>query len=211
MDVSKLCLYSYNSRGSNDSKLDYIKSILSLCGNNVPIFCMQEHFLLKNNLRKLSAYFNDFAVLSKPAIKDFNIQCKGRPKGGLATIVPKYLRKSIELISTNVWRIQPMIIKSNNSRLLLINCYFPTDLRILQGECHDLEECLMQISSIIESVNFTDLRIVGDLNFDNLRNSVHANAIRKFMDSKNICSLWEFNQIDFTYVFESENGLFAEG
>ena len=126
MDSTKLCLYSYNSRGSSEIKLEYIQNMISLSGNNLPVFCVQEHFLLRNNLRKLSNYFKTSAVIAKPATKDFNLQHKGRPRGGLAIIVPKGLRKSIKLINSTSWRIQPIIIEIDGKRLLLINCYFPT-------------------------------------------------------------------------------------
>ena len=108
---TQLCLYSYNSRGSNDMKLQYIRDMISLSGNKLPIFCVQEHFLLRSNLRKLSNYFKQSSVLAQPATKDFNVQNRGRPKGGLAIIVPKKLRKSIKIINSNLWRIQPIILK----------------------------------------------------------------------------------------------------
>jgi hypothetical protein len=112
--------------------------MISLSGNKLPIFCIQEHFLLRNNLKKLSNYFKKSAVLAKPATKDFNVQNKGRPKGGLAIIVPKSLRKSIKLIGSKSWRIQPIVIDMNGKRLLIINCYFPTDKKNQNDNCPEL-------------------------------------------------------------------------
>ena len=115
------------------------------------MFCVQEHFLLRNNLRKLSNYFKTSAVIAKPATKDFNLQHKGRPRGGLAIIVPKGLRKSIKLINSTSWRIQPIIIEIDGKRLLLINCYFPTDKKTIDVICPELEECLAEMSNNIQS------------------------------------------------------------
>ena len=95
----KFCIYSYNSRGSSQDKLNYIENLISLSGDKIPIFCIQEHFLLRNSLRKLSSFFTASSVLAKPAFKDFNIQVRGRAKGGLAIIVPKTLRKNVKIIS----------------------------------------------------------------------------------------------------------------
>ena len=79
-------------------KLKYIQDMISLCGNKLPIFCIQEHFLLRNNVKKLSKYFKQYSVVAQPATKDFNVQNRGRPMGGLAMIVPKKLRKSIKIL-----------------------------------------------------------------------------------------------------------------
>ena len=91
----QLCIYSYNSRGSSQDKLSFIQSLINLSGSKIPIFCIQEHFLLRGSLRKLSSSFKESSVIAKPAYKDFSIQTKGRAKGGLATIVPKSMRKNI--------------------------------------------------------------------------------------------------------------------
>ena len=75
-----ICIYSYNSRGSSVEKLDFIDDLINISSDQLPIFCIQEHFLLRNNLYKLSQHFSKSSVLSVPAHKDFNIQNKGRPK-----------------------------------------------------------------------------------------------------------------------------------
>ena len=173
----------------------------------MPIFCVQEHFLLRNNLRKLSNYFKQSSVLAQPASKDFNVQNRGRPKGGLAIIVPKKLRKSIRIIKTNLWRIQPIIVEIGAEKLLVINCYFPTDKRTNDAICPELDECLASISSIIHSANFTQLHIVGDLNYEVARNTSHVTTIDTFLAGNNLNTIWNFHPVDYTYLFEGENGL----
>ena len=141
-NTTQICFYSYNTRGSNENKLNYIQDLMKLCGNKVPIFCIQEHFLLRSNLRKLSNYFEQSAVLAIPATNDFNIQNRGRPNGGLAIILPKMLRKSVKILNVNSWRIQPVVIEIQGEKLLLINCYFPTDKTSVNEICPELDECL---------------------------------------------------------------------
>ena len=91
----KLCVYSSNSRGSSQDKLTFIQSLINLSGSKIPIFCLQEYFLLRGSLRKLSSFFKESSVIAKPAYKDLSIQMKGRAKVRLATIVPKSMRKNI--------------------------------------------------------------------------------------------------------------------
>ena len=86
--TNEICMYSYNTRGSSELKLKFIQDLISLTGNRIPVFCIQEHFLLRNNLKKLSSFFLNSSVISKPAFKNFEVQNRGRPKGGLSIIVP---------------------------------------------------------------------------------------------------------------------------
>ena len=65
---------------------------------------------------------------------------------------------------------------------------------------------MAEISNIIQATNFTDLRIVGDLNFEATRQTSHANMIRTFLSDKNLNTAWDFHAVDYTYMFESENG-----
>ena len=95
----KVCIYSYNSRGSSQEKLTFIQNLISITVSKLPIFCIQEHFLLRGSLRKMSSFFKESSVLAKPAYKDSNIQVKGRAKGGLAIIIPKSLRKNVSVIT----------------------------------------------------------------------------------------------------------------
>ena len=119
-----ICLYSYNSRGSNSEKLDFINDVLDIPTNHLTIFCLQEHFLLRNNLYKLSQKFSKYSVLARPAYKNFQVQDKGRPMGGLAMIIPKNIRKHTTILTSLSWRIQPVVIKVGNKKSI----YFPQKL-----------------------------------------------------------------------------------
>ena len=127
--VNQICFYSYNIIGSSEIKLKYVEDIINLCGNKLPIFGLQEHFLLRSNLKKLSKNFSESSVLAKPAFKNFMVQDRGRPKGGLAIIIPKFLRKHIKVIESDSWRIQPIVLEFQERKYLIINSYFPTDQR----------------------------------------------------------------------------------
>ena len=147
----KLCIYSYNSRGSSQEKLQFIQNLISLSGAKTPIFCVQEHFLLRSSLRKLSSYFTESSVIAKPGYKDFNVQVKGRAKGGLAIIVPKSIRKSIKIIPCESWRIQPILVNIKKRKYLIINVYLPTDPKTINGACQELDDCLTTLETIIKT------------------------------------------------------------
>ena len=204
-NTTKFCFYSYNSRGSSEIKLKFIEDILKLSGNKVQIFGLQEHFLLRSNLKKLSKHFSNFSVLAKPANKDFAVQDKGRPRGGLAMIVPKYVRKYIKIIDCDSWRIQPVILQIQQTKYLIINTYFPTDQKTNEENCPELEDCLSTLSNIMEMTQFDHLIFLGDLNFEVSRNSGHAKLLKEFLIRKNMFSAWQDFPIDFTYSFEAEN------
>ena len=204
---TNICLYSYNSRGNSNEKLDFIDSLISLSGINIPIVCIQEHFLLRNNLGKLSKKFNKSSVISKPAFKDFSIQTKGRPKGGLAVILPKQLRKYVKIIECDSWRIQPFILVIKDVRFLIINCYFPTDPKNVHANNQELDDCIAQLSSIISTQNFHHLHLIGDFNYVVGRNSNHVLVIQEFMRINHLSSAWDDFEIDFTHSCVNENNV----
>ena len=204
--TSRICIYSYNTRGSSENKLRFINDILEVSARNSSIFCIQEHFLLRNNVYKLSKNLPNFAVLAKPAFKNFHVQNTGRPMGGLAIIIPKGWRKNTTILNCQSWRIQPMIIKVQLKKILIIYTYFPVDPRTVGGESIELENVLAEISNLINSTNFDSLHLVGDLNCDFLRNSSHVKAIKNFMTRLNFYSVWRDYPIDFTHTFQKEDG-----
>ena len=125
---TNMCIFSYNSRGCSREKFSFINDLIKVSGSQIPIFCIQEHFLMRNNLYKLSNAFKSSSVFSVPAYKNFHVQDAGRPRGGLSIILPKELRKCVKFIKCESWRIQPILININNVKYLIIKTYFPTDL-----------------------------------------------------------------------------------
>ena len=131
---SQICFYSYNTRGHGANKLQFINDIVKLPSRRDNIFSIQVHFLLRNNLYKLTNAFEDFAVIAKPAFKNFHSSSSGRPMGGLATILPKKYRKLVELIHCSSWRLQPFLLKLQNETIMIINTYF--QLKIINRGNH---------------------------------------------------------------------------
>ena len=113
-------------------------------------------------------------------------------------IVPKYVRKYIKMIDCDSWRIQPIIFQIQQTKYLIINTYFPTDQKTTEENCPELEDCLSTLSNIIEMTQFDHLILLGDLNFEESRNSGHAKLLKEFLIRKNMFSAWQDFPIDFT-------------
>ena len=54
----------------------------------------------------------------------------GRPKNGMFIAVPMEIKENVRDISPTHWRIQTIIVNTLDSRILVINSYFPTDPKI---------------------------------------------------------------------------------
>ena len=100
------------------------------------------------------------------------------------------------------------MIKVSKKTILLINSYFPTDPRTVGGDNIELETLLAEIRTTVSSNHFDLLYLVGDLNSNFLRNSSHVECVQTFMTDLNMYSLWRDYPVDFTHVFENENGCY---
>ena len=70
-------------------------------------------------------------------------------------------------------------------KYLVINSYFPTDPKNVTGNNMELETLLAEIKSILSSTKFDFVYLVGDLNCDFIRNTVHVNTVKDFMTTTN--------------------------
>ena len=125
MDSEDLCVISYNSRGFDGSKKDFIKS-LPVIGGCSTVICNQENFLLKNNEYMAKQILPEHHLFCKPAVKE---GFDGRPKNGMFVAVPITLKEKSKDISPGSDRVQCVVIKDNLSSTLILNTYFPTDPR----------------------------------------------------------------------------------
>ena len=81
---------------------------------------LQELFLLRKNLYKLKNMFTDYAVLCQPAFRETATLNSGRPKGGLAMIIPKGWRKYTKIVNCDFWRVHAIILSINNQSHLIV-------------------------------------------------------------------------------------------
>ena len=76
MEGKGFCIISYNSRGFNDCKRDFMENLSSISGCSTFIF-NQENFLLKNNEYVAKQVLPEHHLIFKPASKE---GFEGRPK-----------------------------------------------------------------------------------------------------------------------------------
>ena len=122
--ATTVCMLSYNSRGFNDCKKDFVKDLAKIAGCDA-IICNQENFVLRKNGYTIEQTLPDHKVIFKAAVKK---SLDGRPKNGMFIAIPKSMNVlSIKDVSPDSFRVQSVLINIGECKLLLFNCYFPTD------------------------------------------------------------------------------------
>ena len=196
-----LNIFSYNSRGFDSGKQEVCRKLLKpkISSNSMDenlILCNQENFLLRNNKYKIKQALVGYHIIFKPAIKN---SLDGRPKNGMFIAVPNKLSGNIEDVSPKHWRLQALIIKSVNKRLLIINSYFPQDNKSVEYKDEGLEEILVEIQDILNNKNFDDVIWVGDINADFSRKTGYMWRMKNFIDDTNVCKAWDKFHVDYTH------------
>ena len=118
---TKVCIFSYNSRGFSDINRNFMKLLVSneVTGGKIPILCNQENFQLRDNSYRLNQALPGFKLIIKPAIKkDVSY---GRPSNGMFIAFPDTIKNQVTDVSPDFWRVQAVKIQFDTSTLLLIN------------------------------------------------------------------------------------------
>ena len=205
-DNKDICVISYNSRGFSAMKKDYCQLLVSAntVGNKIPILCNQEKFVLRGNRYKINQSLPGFHCIINPAVKVSHD--KGRAKNGMFIAVPDSFKNMVEDVSPGYWRLQAMIIKNGNNRLLVINSYFPTDPLTIRFDDAELIEILEHVKKIIDDNIFSSVLWAGDINCDFVRRTGHVNMIDDYLNEKSLVRSWDVYDVDFTRYQETENG-----
>ena len=128
----------------------------------------------------------------------------GRPFGGCAIMYRKSLLACVKSIPTDSKRFCAVrLIDSNNSTILLINVYMPTDYGTSVSNVEFIS-CLSETEAFIDSMSFDSLIIGGDFNVDFSRASNNSLSLSDFMSSLNLsavdCLFPSIPSIPFTYM-----------
>ena len=173
---------------------------MSICGNKIPVLCNQENFLLKGNSYKVNQALPNCHIIFKGGKKQS--LDRGGPSNGMFIAIPDRFNGSILDVSPDHWRLQAVILKCENSNLLAINSYFPTDPATIRCNEAELEEIFVTIEEVLNNNDISSLLWCGDINSDFLRNSGHVRAVRNFVERMNLQIAWNKFDIDFTHVHE---------
>ena len=103
-------------------------------------------------------------------------------------------------MKTSSYRIQAQLLNFPTSRLLWINVYLPTDPQTLVFDDTDLLEVLSELTKIIETTDFTDILVNGDLTWDPSRRSGHSVTVNRFVENLGLVPLWKRHPVDYTHI-----------
>ena len=198
MANSTVNFLGYNSTEIDEQKCAWIRDLCDL--TNASYVTIQEHFKIAKTTDK---YFNDqFDKFNSYVIPGQRAkgQDSGRPKAGLAQFSRKDLEIRKDRILTKSFRLQAQILNLENTRLLWLNAYMPTDPQNAAFVDNELLEVLAEVESILDKAEFDDIIWQGDLNWDMSRGSEFSIIMRKFMARIGLVSLWERYPVDYTHL-----------
>ena len=118
---STLKILSYNCTGMSRANCALIEDLLTDTGADVLL--LQETWLLKQNLNRLSNIHVDYLGRGISSVKD-NVMLEGRPYGGLGFIWAKSLSYSVSMIETTSNRVLGLSLKSSQGIILILNVYY---------------------------------------------------------------------------------------
>ena len=189
---------SYNSTGLNSAKVMWVNELAKTC--DIQMCSIQEHFKKSQSLtRFFKSAFPKFETSFVPGHRE-DSRDTGRAQGGLAQLVRKDLKIRKSAVMTSNWRLQGQILHFGEYRLLWMNCYFPTDPKIINFDETELLEVQGEVEKILEAGGYDDCLLGGDFNYDQRRSSGFARSMREFLERLGLVSVWEKHPIDFTHV-----------
>lgn len=203
--VERLSILSYNSRGFDSCKQDFLK-LLSVAGGVNTILCNQENFILKANEYIIRKTLPNHHIFFKAAIKD---SLEGRPKNGMFVAIPEHFKEIVTDVSPLSDRLQSLLIKFSSSNILLLNSYFPTDPKTCDFNDTELQLLLNQIKETINDNDFDQLIWTGDINTDFHRNTNFVKIVEDFIEELGLKKSWDEYHVDYTHTFERDNSTFT--
>lgn len=188
---------SYNCRGFNSLKSDFINQCLS----KVDILFIQEHWLTETQFDKLTDISRDFLFTSVCGFDNTKLLL-GRPYGGCAILWRSCMQAQVSVLCTNSRRICAIRLCVNNLKFLLVNVYLPHE----DGDENvDLiTDLLIGLESLILAHQDCHLIVGGDLNVDFSRTtSVHTALLNSFCVNNELYIAQQHSSanIDYTYNF----------
>lgn len=207
---------SFNCRGFNESKKQYVGSLLPNCD----ILYLQEHWLSDDQLSCLSTLSSDHIAVGVSGFGNSEV-LTGRPYGGCAILWRSSLQLLAEPIVTGSNRVCAVKFMYCDVKFLCICVYMP-----YESGADNMEEFQFQLA-IVDSLleQHVDCHIIlgGDFNVDLGRSWAHTNLLNDFClhssmfpvvhhSSSNVDYTYHFNMKHFTCIdhFILSDKLFEE-
>jgi len=175
--INKLKVTSFNLHGFNQGCSAVNELIESV---NPDIFMLQEHWLTPSNLNKFDTFTDYFTFGCSAMAKSVESgMLKGRPFGGVITMIKNKLRKISETIFCSD---RCAIVRVAN--LLLVNIYLPcvgTDDRLLISQ-----DLMAQVFAVCDQFTSCEYIIAGDYNVNIDSSDSVANYINDIITERSL-------------------------
>lgn len=187
---------SYNCRGYNDSKIEFIRCFMS----KLDIFLLQEHWLTDSQLSILANIDNAFLCTGVSGF-DSSVILSGRPYGGCAIFWRSDLKLKISILKTASRRICAVRMINDIFKILLINVYMPYENN--GDNADEFSDHLFAIEQLCTSNIDCNVIVGGDFNVDFSRLCIHSALLRSFCDNLDLHPDVDhrYSSVDYTYNF----------
>ncbi len=196
MSVSRsICCLSY---GWNNGSL-LLRDIM----NSFDLCLIQERWLFDEQLfnMNIDSDFLSFGVSGM----DSSVLLHGRQFGGCAFLFRKSLAASINTLQTDSKRFCALkLIDSDNTELLLINVYLPTDYGTSESYS-DFLQFLGELEGFIDTQSFDNIAIIGDFNVDFDRDGPILQLLKSFMDDTGVIAADLAHRHSISYTSECDD------
>ena len=195
--IKNLSVCTYNMRGFNVTKVDYLKQLLVNCD----ILFIQEHWLNPNQIALFANYFPRHSIHGISALNS-GVLLEGRPHEGCIIVYGSHIAGEVQILKTDSKRLCATTLTLSPSICIYMFCiYMPCDVNTVDN-LEEYEDVLNEVSSIITNNNALYVCIAGDLNTDFSRaTSWHTRSLNNFIEHECLTCGSDFSNSDVDYSY----------
>ena len=198
LDNLQLTICSYNCRGFNDFKKDYISGLLESA--QIDVLLLQEHWLSDAQLNALNNVGTNFLNFGVSGF-DTSAVLGGRPYGGCAVLWRSDLLVQVQPLAVSSRRLCAVSFSTDHWSLILINVYMPYEGDEIKTD--EFIDLLSIIEDLVLSNSASHVIVGGDFNVEFNRNRMHTALLNSFCDNTGLSPVIQHSScnIDYTYNF----------
>jgi len=199
----KIC--SFNCEGVSRST-EYMNEFLSKY--ECDLLCLQETWLLNENLSKLGNIHDKYLYTGKSGVDSTRDILIGRPAGGVSILYHKSIAKYIECIDIAHPRLCSVILRSvSDMSILVISVYMPCDNYSMTNVNTEFEEVISIIECTMHTHDCDAYILCGDFNTCFIRANAQSKCLNEFNERNNLLNAWEspISHRGYTYTNYSLN------
>lgn len=195
-NIKSLIISSYNCRGFNSTKSNYIASLMSKCN----IMFLQETWLADAQSSLLASISPDIAYIGISGFDNCDILA-GRPYGGCAILWQSAMLANVCPVDAHCRRICAARVSLDSIKLLLINVYMPFEDGVENTD--EFVNVLTAIEDVIHDNSDCHVVLGGDFNVDFCRPWTHTALLSSFCDDIGMIPVIRHAacSVDYTYNF----------